>query len=603
MAIPVSTEWKNAIKAQFRYPAYMKVTMSVTPPGLREGEQVTATNTESIASVAAIADNDFNNIEPVATFEPDRWVGSGEMYLPSENPAKNKPIGWWNNNGNFTQETLTFIFDKPYTIPGVYAIWDSESNSWPTDLLVIGYSANNTIITAYSVKSINSSDGFFDAPFTDVKKVIIQINAWSKPGWRCRVAELMFGIYIKLDNNKLSSATMQASSSLLASELPKLDLKFSVHNYDRSFDPSLKDGYAKYFTERQKVDVTFGFDVGKGNVQWLSPWPVYLSAWSIPADSQIVDIATTSRLSFLTNTFRDGVYTGATRTFKEMALKVLNNSGIIKNSDSETPWELDPILDTLKTKAPEPEMAVNAILQLIANATGCVMSINPVNNAVRFKYDKPTVSDYSITKMQQLGDPAFKIADRLKSIKVGLRTYKAKSASEQVYSFSEKVAGTKVLEVSFGSKGFVTNPSATITGATIQSQVYRAKGAVITIVAPAAGAQVDLTITGIVVEESVTYIETYNDASIDSGVMITVNNPLITEIETLNVVAEVTKNYYLRRKTLTAPYIGYPELEIGDLISYDTNYGAFDADTTALTMQFNGGFTGTISGRVREVDK
>ena len=71
-------------------------------------------------------------------------------------------------------------------------------------------------------------------------------------------------------------------------------------------------------------------------------------------------------------------------------------------------------------------------------------------------------------------------------------------------------------------------------------------------------------------------------------------------MDTLTVVAEVTKNYYLRRKKVIVPYTGYPELETGDILEYKTNYGDFTADTTRLSLEFNGGFSGTIESHVIE---
>lgn len=599
MAIAVSTKWKEAIQAQFRYPAYIKLQLSVQPPGLREGVQTSTNVTESITSIDTIFDGNQDYAEPVATFEQNRWVGDGSMYLPSTNSAKNKAMEWWSNTCDFSSVALTFTFDKAYSIPGLFVVWDTETNSWPTNLTVDGYKSDGTKIGSYTVTSINSVEGYFDSAFDDCRKVVLTINKWSMPNWRVRINEIVFGLYMRFSNDSVPSATLSASSKLLASELPKLGVKLSVNNYDRTFDPMLKEGYARYLAERQLVSLSWGFDVDGKNVEWMEPWPLYLSAWKIPADSPTVELTTVSRLSFLTDDYTKGVYTGSTRTFKEMALTVLQNSGIIKNSDDETPWVLDDILGTLYTRAPEPEEATNSVLQLIANATGCILDNDPETNYVRFR-SSCVDSGYTIDKLQQMGDPAYTIADRLKSVSVGLRTFSQRDTSEKVYSFEGHIAGSRVLNAKFDSGTIVMNPVATVSGATITSEVYYARRAVITIVAAASGADVSLTINGNIVDESTTFIQTYDNPDLDSGVVVKVDNPLITEMDTLTRVAEITKNYYLRRKSVKVDYTGYPELETGDKLGFNTNYGSFDADIEGLTLEFNGGFNGTLSAVTRE---
>lgn len=599
MAIAVSNKWKQAIQGQFRYPAYIRFVLSIQPPGLREGAQVSTDATESITNTRAMLDGISDPIEPVATLERNRWLGDGSMYLPAKTPSLNKPMEWWSNSCQFESVDLTFTFDKVYSIPGIYAVWDSETDSWPTRLRVTGYKQDGSTIGSYDITSIDSSEYYFDAAFDNVKAVKLSILEWSKPGWRVRINEIVFGLYLKFDNVKIPKATLAATSDLLASELPRLGIKFNIHNYDQTFDPTLKTGYAKYLAVRQRVDIAWGFNVDGKNVEWMEPWPLYLSAWDIPANSPEVSLATVSRLSFLTQQYAKGTYDGNARSFKTVALRVLQSSGIIQNMDGENPWELDPILDTLYTRAPEPIEPANAVLQLIANATGCILDNNPVNNFVRFR-SATSPGGYTITKLQQLGDPAFPIHDRLKSVHVGIHTFKQRSEVTRVYTFEGHVSGSRVLDARYNSNEIVVNPSISVTGATITSQTYYARGAVITIVAPASGADVSVGIDGTIVDESTTLLQTYDNPDVASGLEIVIDNPLVTEIATVNRVAEVAENYYLRRRYVKAPYIGYPELEVGDTLEFSTRYGDFNADVTKLTMDFNGGFTGSIEAIIRE---
>jgi hypothetical protein len=101
-------------------------------------------------------------------------------------------------------------------------------------------------------------------------------------------------------------------------------------------------------------------------------------------------------------------------------------------------------------------------------------------------------------------------------------------------------------------------------------------------------------ITGEVIEESVTMLEMYNDPRIPRGVEIEVDNELITEVETATYLANYLAEYYKRRNHMSVPYLGYPELEVGDRIDIPTNYGDDTGDVVSAKLTFNGGFSGTL---------
>lgn len=597
MAIAVSPEWKAAIQGQFRYPAYLRVGLKISPPDLRAAAKATSEYTESITDPGATIDGISAPIAPVATLETDRWIGDGSMYLASENSDMNAPLEWWSDTAIYP--SIDFIFNKEYTIPGVSIIWDTETNSWPTSFTLKGYNFDGELIGEHTITDVDSVESYSDIPFENIKKITLVINSWSKPGWRTRITEVLFGLVLNFSNNSITDASLTATCDPLSAELPSLSMKFHIDNYDRTFDPLLVEGYSKYLTERQKVSVQWGFSVDGNAPQWMEAWPMYLSAWSIPSDQPSVSITASSRLSFLDTIYTQGTYNGNPKTFAQLAIEVLQSSNIIQDVTGETPWQLAAPLSQLLTRAPAPREAINVILQLIANATGCLLDNDPATNYVRFRA-RPENADYVISKSQQLGDPSFEISNRLKSIKIGLRTFSRKSTSEQVYKFSGILAGTTILDVAFNDNVIVTNPQFKATNATIAKVQLFARGALLTVAASPSGADVTIIATGNIVEESTTFITTYSDAHVESGLEVTIDNPLITEMDTLKVVAEVTKNYYLRRKKVIVPYTGYPELETGDILEYKTNYGDFTADTTRLSLEFNGGFSGTIESHVIE---
>ena len=587
----VSTAWRKNIQAQFRYPGHMLIELNVTPPGLREGATVTSTSTSALTTTNAILDGSTEVSGAAATLEPQRWRGDGSMFLLSQDTTENRLQDWWSDNANTA--TLEFVFNAAYSFPGIIILWDQESGSWATSATLQTYSLTDKLLGTYELVG-TGVETTLEQSFDDVARVVLTINSWSRQGWRPRITEITFGRYLQFTNDVIQAAKLTAQADLVANELPSAGISAEVANYNRSFDPLLAQGYSKYLAERQLVKVQWGFETTPGNTEWLAAWPLYLSSWNVPADQQTVSLTTVSRSEFLTDEYTKGVYTGTPVSFKTFLTGILNESPIIRNYAEETPWELDDVLTTMQTRAPAPVEAYNVLVQLVANATGCIYSNDITNGYIRVQRGTMDAG-YDITQLQQVGDPSFKISDRLKSVEIGLRTFSQRSSKEQIYSFTGRIVGTKELKISYDQDCIAVSPTATISGATILSQIYYARRAVLVVQASADGADVDLSIQGYIVDESTTFIQTYNDPEISDGVTVTLDNPLITEMSTVNVIAEIIKEYYLRRTEATIPYLGYPDLEVAQLLDFRTNYGEFPGEIKQLSLDFNGGFSGSLT--------
>lgn len=594
MALPVSTKWKEAIKAQFRYPGHVRVVLTVAPPGMREGATPSTSYTETITTTEQLTDGESNTREPVASFETDRWIGDGSMYLPSEIASQNADMEWWSNTAGYSSNSpvvINLTFDVPYTIPGLYIIWDTETDSWPSDWKIAGYDVYGDLIHEYHITDTNSSESYTDAPFDDIKSMKLTFNAWSKPGWRVRINEITFGLYVGLNNDVVQSAEFSASAPLTAEDLPTYSYSMVINNYDKSFDPKLQEGYSKYLAQRQQVKMQWGFETDHGKVEWMDVWPMYLYEWAIPSDAPEVQLTAGSRNDFITNDYIAGQYDGQKHNFYDIAVHILQNSGIIKETNDELPWEIDTALKTIYTRAPMPISATNSLLQLIANACSCIYDTNPINGFVRLR--KSVVdTDYEIGTQQQLGDPAFEIQDRLKSLRVGVHTFRESTAVEEQYKAELLLPSATRIEAHFNN--IVVEPQVSATNATVSIVATYARAMVLDVTPTSASSMVTITVNGKMVEESTTFIETYNNPEVANGLEIEVDNALITEMETVNALTNFLVAYYGRRNHLKIPYLGYPELEIGDRIEVPNTYGQSDGDIVGLSLSFNGGFSGTL---------
>lgn len=596
MSLPVSTTWKEAISQQFRYPGYLKVELRLSPPGIVHNTTLQANSIESISGISKLLGPDTTIVEPVATLELNRWKGDGTMYLPSTNPLENKSIDWWSDKIPSVESPVTLLatFGSIYSFSGVYITWDAETNTWPqsADLVATHSDGSTESITIHP----SAVTEHYTHEWIDVTSLQVVLTNWTKEQWRCRMHEIVFGDIIRFTNDNISNASLKSSTTLLSEELPTYDLTLSIWNYDKTFDPKLKSGYSEYLVARQQVQLQWGFETSYGVVEWMPAQPMYLSAWSIPYNAQEVSIKATNRMSFLTQKYDKGTYTGESRTMYDIALEVLSNSNIIKEYMESDPWELPDTLKSWTTTAPIPYANTNEILQLIAGYTGHILDTNPLNCFVRFR-GSLQATDYTISKNQQLGDPSYTIRNQVRTVKVKIYSYNTDRDNEpkEVYRTTIHLAGTHTLIAQYSSNDTIVDGTVNITGATLVSSTCDAHRATLTVSAPEEGADVTISITGYTVESNTTTYVPYENASVLNGSSIEIDNPFITDSVQATIVALNVLAYYSKRNKIEMTYLGYPELEVGDVIyapdTYNDNIGCIEQ--TSIT--FNGGFTGSVT--------
>ena len=596
--IQATATWIAAVQAQFRYQAYLKVNISVVPPGLREGATVTASSTFALTSTQQIMDADRNTRERVATLEHNRWKGDGSFYLPSTVPSQNAKMEWWSDVMPSLEAPVNVhvVFDQAYSIPGIFASWDTETGSYPTGFTITGYNTNGAVIKTVTVTDVTSSEGFIEEPFDDVKAFDFNFTSWSN-NWRCRINELVFGLDISINNDRITQAAQDDEVSQLNEKLPTNTKTVTLQNYDKYFDPTLQRGISKYLTQRQRATWQWGLMTRPGAIEWLPQQTAYVDSASVPADSVEAEISFTSRLSFLTQKYRRGTYTGEARTYYDLILDVLQNVNILKAADDETPWVLPESLKRYTTTAPTPVLQANSILQLAAIASGHILYVDPVSDYITFK-PTPVATNREIADARSQGDPGVEIAERLRSVKVGIYRYQYSTSRTKAYEVKLSINGLTSLEVEYANGKIFSDMEVNVTGGTIVTSNLYSRGAELKV---SGVGEITITITGLELQSTVTYIEYYNNATVASGLDIVVENELITDSDVAQHVAQLATQYYLRRQTYQIPYIIYPELGPMDLVDFSTPYGESSGVIEEHHIDYNGGWTGDVVIHSQEV--
>lgn len=597
--LPVSATWQAAIKEQFRYQGYLRVTLQVSPPGLQDNLSISSDDSFPQSDVDSMNDSN-QSPEAYASLEPNRWLLNGKFNILETKAVQTGD--WWSTIIKNASKVIHFQFDNTYNIPGLHIQWDSADQTFPTKVKITGYDASSNVIATKTITNIDSYISYIDMAMSKVYSVDLEIVSWNNSGWRAHIAEVLFGLYASYDsinNGRVVSADSIMESGPLAEDLPKVTVSLSLRNLDREFDPSLESGISKYLAQRQRVAIQWGFATSYNNIEWAPSVYKYIESFSIPEDSKEITIETTHRLSFMESDFKRATYNGSRRTLYSVAEEILRNSDIIKESENDKPWELDEVLKTFYTNAPVPKQPTNQVLQLIANASTCWLSSDPQTDYV--KIAKMSISEENaveVGKMQQLGDPAFEIQEQIHTLTIGVYQYVAADTKTNVSSGNYTIKGQTTLQIDYAVEA-AKGVTCSVSGATLVSFTPYSSSAIV-VVKPTSGNSATATVAleGYEVKSSVTYVQTYQDTSITAGLDVIIDNPFITETESLDALSTWIVGWYNRRQKISMSYIGYPELESGDTINLSTVYKD-NVLTQVLRneLSFNGAFDGTLEVR------
>lgn len=220
MAIPTTAEWRSAIGAQFRQPGHVRITVDLMADVSKADIEAQASSTLPITNIDTTIDAQEPTYELVATME-GLWPADGSAYLPSDNPEENKELPWWSENVLQDPVTLTYDFGGSLaSFIGLTVLWDTMFNSWPTSLIVRGFSDQDAELYTYSLSNLSGVKSILNTPMDKVAYITITILAWSDPRLRARMTEIYFGVVFELTGKDIYNTEESNTIDLVGEDLP-----------------------------------------------------------------------------------------------------------------------------------------------------------------------------------------------------------------------------------------------------------------------------------------------------------------------------------------------------------------------------------------------
>ena len=613
----VSQAWKDNQNNQLVSESFVEISLAVNDPVSTDDATATDNGSLAFSNTDDIIGTSEEDITTYATFEQNLWVLDGTREILPNNADDYENSGYVGEvlsgeNGEFSSPpTITINFNKVHSIPvqGMTITWSVTQGDYPSDFTVRAY--NGEAVVGEKIVTGNTNPAtivLFD--IVDYDKIMIIVNKWCLPYRRARIEDLLIGIRKTYTKKDLFSFTHSQEIDLVSASLPKGTVSFEVNNMDRSYDVYNMEGLAKYLTERQELNVKYGYKIN-GKTEWIDGGVYYLSSWESKENSNSAKFEANLLLDGLSAIYDQSIYYAEGRSLYDLAIDVLTFANIPLADNGEVRWVLDESLKDIITVSPLPLDTVANCLQLIANA-GCCILYQDRKGYIHIEKRDYAPDDYSINPTNSFSKPTTTLSKPIKNIKVSVYSYELEDAVPQYTGIHESFLPPEIRESHFRIDYYrVAEPYNWDLLTDLYYNVYDDEVIVVekvnlygryaefwVKVSPeyegyTVSCRVDMHGRGVA-----SHSNEINVAVGEVGEELKIDNPLISSEEHALVVAEWIKNALSKRQTVSLSWRADPRLDAGDVVENVSEYNTNDVVMTKVDYSYNGAFKGTGEGRV-----
>ena len=386
----VSKAYKKHIRDQLRDRGYMMISFGVINqkaqakakvgvhdnyfPLTRENElyRIFSQNSEGVLQTYASVEEDFSPVDGSYLFPPRENERANYTGIISENTITN---GVFRLEVNLGKAPFSF---KGFTI--------DFGESYPKRIRL-------TTDTGKTIEGTLTS-GLYktEEVFTEVRTIMITVLEMVKPQTRARIRSVLIGYGLLYTNANIIDSSLNSYSSPIGAECPQIDFSVTLNNRDGYFDVDNPNSAINFLEIGQELKVLYGYQVGE-DIEWINGATLACSGWE--SDEHIARLKATDKFRKLDMTYEE-VDNGTPRQLTVTKIeRVLTSAGL-----SIDDIELDSWFKTSYITNPIPRVKAREALQLIANASRSILSIDRDGKLSLKTRFKPTVSvhEQNITK-------------------------------------------------------------------------------------------------------------------------------------------------------------------------------------------------------------
>lgn len=233
--------------------------------------------------------------------------------------------------------------------------------NYPVDFDIVG-STGQTIEFRGNTKSKWSTEEVLENT-TYIKLVFYKMK---NPQSRLRIYSIMFGYGLVYYNDSVMSSALDSYVSPIGADVPQFDFSVTLKNYDHYFNVDNPNSAINYLETGQEMDIMYGYQTpGSDTIEWIQGNHLWCSEWE--SDDNTATIRCQDIFRNMDSEYVKGLYSAAGKSYYALAEEILKDAGISE-------YYIDPRLKKLYSNNPIPRVKYKEALQIIANASRCVLT-------------------------------------------------------------------------------------------------------------------------------------------------------------------------------------------------------------------------------------
>lgn len=623
----VSEAWKRNQERNLTSQAYISISFDLDDPkGYSDGVPSDNGHTPYADDAGILLKSPTAPLK-VGDFERSQFLLDGSFSVPKSSYASTDARRGYvssvlsSSDGSFPSYPAIYMnFSSVHSqrITGMTVKFtENMDDEFPISFAV--YATENGVDTLIASVTDNSSptwsiDGIL---VTAYSKLWIVFRKWSLPNRRARLSNIFLGIKMNFFRDQLTSYSEKRKSDPLEASVPSLSVSFSIDNTDGKFNPNDEDSSFSLLSQRQKINIEYGFEKIAGQREVIASGNYYLTSWEVKQNSLVASFVADDLISFLTENYYGGYSDIGNSSYSIGALltsifEELVSKRIIPLLDGGAlPYYVDSSLNSVYTQAPLPSCTYKEAILYLAQAGASAVSIE---RSGRISIAPKTLSfdasgnlsidgDYVINPLKQYDFPELSLQKPLAEIDVNMYSYHyAKETDGTTIKVEELYNGSFVV-ASAGTHSFtfVFTKLARLTSVSVGTLVSASNNScVVSITTSSDNETVSLVLKGNPIEKSYVVYSILNpNIEKSQGLTQIVDNPMITNQSTAQAVASWLLQYLKNRNQYSAKFRIDPRLDPLDQIGIMDKYNNENSVLVSEeTINYKGAFHGTMKGRV-----
>ena len=261
--INTSEVYKSAIVADARQ-MVLKAVIDIIDPNVTYGS-ATSSEAESFADLTQLHNKVFK-LDQYASLERNYWILDGSAKVGTSGEVGFVSTALSDDNGEFSDAQWISLNFSNVEILQAFSLFfpDAVNDGIPKDFKVEVKSAGTTYYEKNITNNKRSTLAFDGFTIYNPDQIMVTITKWSLPHRRCRVVEILAGIYEEWGGDVIAEFSMKHQGDVSNTKLPYGTCSIKIDNIDRRFEPRNKSGIFQSITEGQSIDVSIGVKTESG---------------------------------------------------------------------------------------------------------------------------------------------------------------------------------------------------------------------------------------------------------------------------------------------------------------------------------------------------